>query len=292
VQQAVARLLDGWTLAAVVRDWTSQGITTTRGNPWLETSLRRMLLQPRLYGAREHNGQVVKEDAFPPIVDRQTWDELQALLTDPSRRHVEGARKYLLSGIATCWACEAGLVGDPQRGKPFYTCHPRHRRKGCGKTTVSAVALDGVIGEAIIERLSGPGLERARAAYASADPEYRQLAVQRQDEDQALADLAHARFVERSIRHSDYLKIRSEIEARLDSIERALGRKARGSVLARLPKGEKALRAWWESSETQLEERREVILAAVHRIIVGPGRPARFDPARVLPPYGPQWIDG
>jgi site-specific DNA recombinase len=286
VQQAVERLLAGGTLKAVVADWNAAGITTTRGKPWGPTSLRRMLLQPRLYGARTYLGQVVVADAYPPVVPRERWEALRALLTDPSRS--KGApTRYLLSGIAACYACEVGLVGDPQRGRPFYGC--RGQRRGCGKVVVSAKDLDAIVSEAVLERLSGPGLERARQALAAADPDYRRLAERRQADERALGELAHARFVERSIDHRDYLVTRVELESRLTATQRTLGRKARGGILSKLPEGPEALRAEWARHADDLDWRRAVIVATLERVVVGPGRPQRFDRARVLPPYGPVW---
>jgi site-specific DNA recombinase len=286
VQQAVDDLLAGRTLKGIVASWNAAGITTTRGKPWGATTLRRMLLQPRLYGARQHNGEVVVHDAFPPIVPRETWLELRAVLLDPARLKPGTPARYLLSGIATCFACKRGLVGDPQRGRPFYGC--RGQRQGCGRIVVSAADLEAVIEEAVLEHLDGPGLERVRAAYAAADPEYQRLQAQRDEEDRALSDLAHARFVERSVEHRDYLRLRAELEARFQAADRAVRRKAKAGVLAKIRNDQGGIRAWWPDADH--DERRAVIAAACERIIVGPGRPHRFDEARVLPPYGPQWI--
>jgi site-specific DNA recombinase len=288
VQRAVEDLLAGRTLKGIVADWNAAGITTTRGKPWGATTLRRMLLQPRLYGARQHNGQTVMHDAFPPIVPRETWQELRAVLTDPSRLRPGAPARYLLTGIASCYRCQMRLVGDQQRGRPAYGC--RALRRGCGRMTVSAEPLEQIIVEAVIEHLAGPGLERARATYAAADPEYQRLQHQREEEERALSDLAHARFVERSVEHHDYLRLRAELEGRFQAADRAVRRRAKAGILAKLRPGEDALRADWAAHADDLEWQRAVIMAVCDRVIVGPGRPQRFDKARILPPYGPQWI--
>jgi site-specific DNA recombinase len=285
---AARELLAGGTLKSVVAGWNAQGIRTTRGQTWGPSSLRRLLVSPRLYGARAHNGQVAVHDAFPAIVDRQTWQQLHALLTDPLRRKGTPAR-YLLSGLAVCYACERGLVGDPQRGRPFYGC--RGQRLGCGRVVVNAQALDELIVEGVLQRLDGDGYARACALLAKQDPEWQRLAERQRADEIALAELAHARFTERTIEHRDYLVEFAKLTGRVEQARVAGARRVRSGVLEELRDEPGGIRVWWVKPSTTLERRRAVIGAIADRIVVGPGRPHRFDPARVLPPYGPQWRD-
>jgi site-specific DNA recombinase len=102
--QAATRLLAGETVGTILRDWTAQGVTTPKGNLWVASSFRRMLTSPRQAGLRVHQGEVVGEAAWPPILDRPTWDWVCAVFADHTGRRYQGrGRIYLLSGgIAVC----------------------------------------------------------------------------------------------------------------------------------------------------------------------------------------------
>jgi len=283
---AAADVLAGRSLAAVCHDWNDQGITTTRGQPWSPTPLRRLLTNPRLYGARVHNGQVAKHDAFPPIVNRATWQQLHLLLTDPARARTPRAQ-YLLSGIASCWSCGRWLVGCPQRhARPFYGCRSS---RGCGRVVIRTPSLDELVVEAVLLRLDGPGVDQAIARLEAATPAHEAILERIGEEETALSELVHARFVERTVDHSAYLTARAVLEGRVQTARRALGQQARTGVLRRLPTAPGALRVAWAAAAGDLGWQRAVIQAVIDRVVVGPGRPRRFDDARVLPPYGPVW---
>src|SRR5207237_1423367 len=70
---------------------------------WVVTSLRSMLAGARLAGLRVHEGEVVGEAAWPPILDRQTHEQLVAVLGDPRRGCKRGRPPlHLLAGMLRC----------------------------------------------------------------------------------------------------------------------------------------------------------------------------------------------
>jgi hypothetical protein len=76
---------------------TRQGITTPKGNRWLTTTLRSVLLSPRLAGYRVYRrGICLGDDGMPvkglhaPIFTVSEWEELGDFLTNgEGRRHAQ-----------------------------------------------------------------------------------------------------------------------------------------------------------------------------------------------------------
>jgi hypothetical protein len=54
------------------------GVVSTTGRPWTIGTLRRTITSPYVAGLRAYKGEVVGPAAWPPILDRETWDQLRA----------------------------------------------------------------------------------------------------------------------------------------------------------------------------------------------------------------------
>src|SRR5215213_4957368 len=110
IREAARRILAGDSLRGICLDWNEAGHASPRGARWTTQTLRRMLLSPRLAGLREHQGQLY-EGSFPAILERETWQAVRAILTDPARMTtaVGGAARHLLTGIIFCGVCGAKL---------------------------------------------------------------------------------------------------------------------------------------------------------------------------------------
>jgi len=102
IRRLARDLLEGRSLAALVRDLNERGVRTAWGKSWTPASLRKLLTRPRNYGAGEYEGELYP-GTWPAILDEDTVRQIAALLADPSRRTSTGnVVKYLLSGIARC----------------------------------------------------------------------------------------------------------------------------------------------------------------------------------------------
>ena len=58
-----------------------------------------MLKWARISGRREHRGEVVADAGWPAMIGAEQSDRLRAVLSDPTRRKNERARRYLLAGM-------------------------------------------------------------------------------------------------------------------------------------------------------------------------------------------------
>ena len=69
--------------------------TASKIDKWQGSTLRRVLISPRIAGLREHNGEVVGKAVWPAIIDEATHDRLVGLLKNPSRRPLNYGRSRL-----------------------------------------------------------------------------------------------------------------------------------------------------------------------------------------------------
>jgi site-specific DNA recombinase len=132
-REAVARILAGDSVRGIVQDWNQRGIRTTEDGPWTRPAFRTMVLSPALAGYIKHRGELVRrEDGTPvdaiwaPIVDRDDWEAVRAILSDPSRKVTRGrGPAYLLTGAIYCGVCAKRMrvLARGHIGKPIYLCN-------------------------------------------------------------------------------------------------------------------------------------------------------------------------
>lgn len=160
IRQAAAKVLAGASLREITANLRQRQVPTVTGKPWTPATLRDILLRPSNYGAAVHRGEVVKEDAFPPLLadDRERAQEIHLalvrILTDPARSTTPGpAPKWLGSGIYRCGRCLPTVVtmrvqksgSLPGRATPGYRC------PACGLVR-SAPRLDAYIAGTDLEQ--------------------------------------------------------------------------------------------------------------------------------------------
>lgn len=166
---------EGW--VPLIRDLNARGVPAASGGPWSLSSIRSAVLKPHVAGIRTLHGREVADGTWPPILDRDTWEQLRAL----GGEHRPPTRRYLLSGLARCALCRHGLGGRIVKGIPIYRCS----NPDCGRITRRVPGLDeyvtGVVLRLLAEvDLSAPaapdpsiadelaGLQRRRAAVVAA----------------------------------------------------------------------------------------------------------------------------
>lgn len=146
-------ILSGHSLSAIVRELNMRQVQTVsqwmaerprgadrdpvEGRPWSVTSVRTLLRKPRLVGDLTHKGEVVGRGQWEPILDRETFAKVQTMLGSRARGHrtASTSRRYLLSGIATCGVCGAGLqTGAQNSGNAYrrYRCPAPAKGQGGG----------------------------------------------------------------------------------------------------------------------------------------------------------------
>ena len=98
VEQGCKALLGGGTLSGVMREWAGAGLVPPQSKTgrWTRTSIRTILLNPRIAGLSVYRGEIVGTGQWEPLVAEETWRAMRAILEDPpaSRR----------AACALCWA--------------------------------------------------------------------------------------------------------------------------------------------------------------------------------------------
>src|SRR5829696_6949953 len=118
-------------------------------------ALRQRRLSPSIAGYRTHHGNLI-EGTWKPIIPREQWELLKALLEDPAwstgrRGHPAG---YLLTGLVVCGVCGHRMVVDYNRrggGRRVrsYKCKHRPAYGGCGRVSRNAETIENLIVETL-----------------------------------------------------------------------------------------------------------------------------------------------
>src|SRR3954452_4362236 len=167
----IRRIADGPMAGEAMRCITAalnaEGVPSPMGKPWHKQMVRALVLRERNAGLRIHRGQVVGEGAWEPILDRDRFEQLRAVLADPARKTSTGtAAAHLLSGIARCGVCGASLRVAHNRRVRAYRCSERGcviRRQADVDGLVTRVVLGRLAAEDVVELLA-PDRSPERAA--------------------------------------------------------------------------------------------------------------------------------
>jgi DNA invertase Pin-like site-specific DNA recombinase len=285
IREAARRILAGDSLRGICLDWNEAGHASPRGGRWTTQTLRRMLLSPRLAGLREHHGRLY-EGSFPAILDRETWQAVRAILTDPDRmtNAVGGAARHLLTGIIYCGTCGAKLRTTrygPQRVL-YYRCPSRSDGgRNCVARKVDDV--DQLILRAIFRAVEkGDAWDQAAAERSAEDPtrpHYEALARLTAELDTLDAMVAEAELAERlgdkpSPSAATLRRKVTEREAERERHQQAVNRLQHNRVVGQIPRN---LRDVWP--RMSLDRRRAIVAALIEWIKVYPqGQGRNFDP--------------
>jgi DNA invertase Pin-like site-specific DNA recombinase len=158
VKEMVARVLAGDPLNAIARDLNDRGVRGPQGGRgWTGTTVRAVVSNPRLAGLRAHNGVVVAQGQWAPIIDRSTHERITAHFAEPSRRRTSPERLNLLSGLMECGRCGSPLFYN---GPAYGTirCIKSPGRPNCGRLSISATTLEAVIVEALLAAIDDQAL--------------------------------------------------------------------------------------------------------------------------------------
>lgn len=166
-REMTKRLLDGATITSICFWLAEQGVTTTVGNAWRSAGFKRYLLNPRIAGHSTHKGEIIADGQWEPLLDRETWEEVRALLTSRTRTYVP--RKALLNGLIFCGECGFRMITHSARGKRSYYCTKRPGMDGCGKVAGTASYIEEMAEEFAKTRLADPRV-RQRIADLRAEP--------------------------------------------------------------------------------------------------------------------------
>ena len=305
IREAVDRVLAGESVPAIVRDWTNRGVTTAgagggcpcaecavtsqlvTGGRWYPTTLTQLLRQPRLMGARVHNGTISKADAFAPIIDPDTFERLQAALDRrPGGTTQRRPRNRLLGGLLVCGKCGTGMrsgfgavMADGNR-PPRFAC-PTKAEGGCGAMAVFDHNAQPVVVAALFVYLQSDEFARAldRQEAASHNVDVKVTADELRAARGRMVDLGDM-LAAGELDRDEYRRLTARVRADVDQLEADLATVSPAAPAATLDPVDLAAR--WDVMT--FTERRTVMEAVLDHVTVnpspvrgGPFRPERLD---------------
>jgi hypothetical protein len=137
IRDHAERLLAGDTQDSLIRELNETGVPSVRGARWGYTTYRQIMTRARNVGLIVHNGEPAGRLPGEPILDQLTYDRIVALYAS-RKQGGQRSGKYVLTGVAHCGECGAGLSGRPVSGtdRRHYWCSK------CWKVFVDTVRLD------------------------------------------------------------------------------------------------------------------------------------------------------
>ncbi len=270
VRGIAARILSGDSLRQITADLNAAGTPSPSGKPWAKVMVRHVVTRERNVGLRVHRGEVIGAANWPPILDRGTWEQVRAVLADPSRKtSTSSASVHLLSGLARCGVCGARMRASMNRTVPSYRCS----EKAC--VSRNRAALDAFVTAVVVGRLSR---DDALDLLAPQDDRTRQ-AVAEVAELRARLDLAADDYADGNIDREQLHRMTERLRPRLDAAQ-ARSRSVDASPMLDGLIGAEDVQAAWDA--LPLSRRRGVLdqLLEVRVLKTQPGARV-FDPKAI-----------
>lgn len=278
IRQAAQRVIAGESLRSVTAWLSDSGVPTVNGAQWRTSTVRLMLTNPRLIGLRTHNGEVVGEAVWDPILTETTQQQVINRLQQRQTSNRRAPRSYLLSGLLRCGKCGGRLFSSRRESSRRYVCTSGPDHGGCGRLTVVALPVEELVAEMVLYRLDTPDL--AVLLTATDAPEAEGIRTQI-DEDEAQLEELSAMYAAREITAKEWRDAREPVHARLDAARAQLAAQADMTALAQLiGTGDDLRRSW---SGLNLDRQAAIVRTLVDHVVIGPGEQGArsLDPDRV-----------
>ncbi len=159
--------LEGKGLKEIVKGLNGEGIPGPKGKGWIKTTVLKILKNEAYTGtlvwgrtSKRKLSLIRVENAWPAIINRDTFNSVQVLLKERSPAYFHPRRvasHYLLSGIARCGHCGKALIGQDAKGGKFsyYVCGTLLKRGSgsCPTRYLNTKKFDNIIIEKIREHV-------------------------------------------------------------------------------------------------------------------------------------------
>jgi len=314
IQEFAERTIAGEGVRSILRDFNTRGSRTRKGAHWQHRAFIKLITSPRMIGARELAGELhfgadkQGEPLIQPILSRETWDKVRAILLDPARLRPGrgGTPRHLLTGLMRCGAVNDGKTcnsrlsakgsGDRSHAADYWTygcVKDAFRTENCGRVWIKGSRTDEYIEGRVLAYLRQPTVTAAlmRTLGSPDEPDETQAALRERLEalqesltrlEVAYLDGPAALEAEAHVSPAAYLRYREKISSEIDGLKKAIGKTARQRTVLR------ALAApvdFW--NQATLEERRDLVGALFPSIVVRPvadvpgASPRRWDWRRI-----------
>lgn len=280
IRDLAGRFLAGESLTSLARWLNESGVASVSGQVWSMPTVRGILGSARISGQREYHGQIVADAEWPAIITKEQTARIRAVLADPSRKTARTPRRYLLTRLVCCHRCGRPLIARPKHGQRRYICVAPPTGYGCGRTSVTAEALENIVYRAVLMALDGPGLQTAIATAENTEATDAHLLAEQIAAVAARRDELGVMFARGEIDRAAMLAGSRAATADIEQLERRLAAVTRTEALTHYVGDGAALEAEWE--DLTGDRQRAIVRSVIERVTIGPATPGRhFDPNRV-----------
>lgn len=263
LRRAAAAVLCGATLSSEVDRLNAAGMRSTTGRYWTVGDLGRVLTSPHVAALRSYRGEVVGEAQWPPILDRDTWEQLRAA-RGRRKRGRPPLDRHLLTGLLACSECERSLHANQIRDTErfAYRCAPTMTGtgRGCGKIWIAAAPLERLIVAMALEAVDAGALSRAATKRSQQHPGPDPAVIEA--DLRALAEDHGAGRISRA----EWLAARQPLEDRLREAREAADASAAVATVADMVDVD--LRDRWPTLD--VARQRAILATLIERIVIHP----------------------
>ena len=173
VEHIFTRYAAGATYGQILEDLERMGVRSKYGNRIERPGLNNILNNERYTGkfvwfdreerhmhrhvGRDNPDKIIVEDAIPPIIDQELFDQVQERLHSNRARIRPAYHDYLLSGKIRCGECGSAMSGITTRSKGHeysrYICLGKRIEKRCTLKNVNAAELEESVLQGIRDQL-------------------------------------------------------------------------------------------------------------------------------------------
>jgi len=122
IRQVFERYATGaYTLTQIRRMGNDMGLTGARGGTFSKSHYHRLLQNPIYCGLIQYNGELY-EGNHEPLVTKQQFDQVQAVLNQKSRPKSPSSSQYLYRGVFHCGECGCMVTNERQKGHVYLRC--------------------------------------------------------------------------------------------------------------------------------------------------------------------------
>lgn len=279
IRTLAARYLAGESFRSLATWLENDGVRTVYNKTWTTTTVRDVLMSPRIAGLREYNGEVF-DAVWEPIISVDDHQRIVAQMDRNKRTKRRANRRYLLTGLLRCGNCGNKLFSAARERTRRYVCQSGPDHGGCGRLTIVAGPLEELITAAVLYRLDTPELAAALTGQAAADEQTAAIAEAVTSDNRQLEELAQL-YAENQITAREWMTARKPIEQRRRHNERRLAQMTSNDALVGIVGNGEELRGQW--STLNLGRQAAIIQAVIDHATIAPAavKGGTFDPNRV-----------
>ncbi|GAB3992344.1 recombinase family protein [Nocardioides marmoraquaticus] len=280
VRDLVSRFLAGESGRSLATWLNEHEVASVTGKPWVTSTLKGMLTNPRYAGLRAHNGVVVGPAIWEAIITEDEHQRVLARYAAMKNSNRRTPQTYLLSGMLRCSLCGVRLYSSRRKDRRRYVCMKGPDHGGCGRMTIVAEPLERFLADAVLYRLDTPEMADALAGRSSADERTREVAAALDQAQEQIEELSHA-YAARDITMREWMTARRPIQDRLEALQRQMAAATHTSALSGLTGNGHALRESW--SGLNLSRQHSIMGAVIDHAVISPGLrgATTVDPGRV-----------